>query len=122
MQARAAETSAHLHHLATTECWDLLLLSLRECKIVELLSMALGQLLGFLDLLLNLRDLLGDLASFQLSLRCLRALGKKCDVLLEPGARVLRSAPDFIVPAILDHLEISDQLETGTVRLYARFA
>jgi hypothetical protein len=122
LQARAAETSAHLHHLATTECWDLLLLSLREGKIVELLSMALGQLLGFLDLLLNLRDLLGHLASFQLSLRCLRALSKESDVLLEPGAGVLGSAPDFIVPTTLDHLEVSYQLETGTVRLYTRFA
>jgi hypothetical protein len=111
-----------LHHLATTESWDLLLLSLRKGKIVELLSMALRKLLGFLDLLLNLRDLLGDLASFQLSLRGLRALGKEGDVLLEPGAGVLGSAPDFILPAILDHHEVSDQLETGTVRLNMRFA
>jgi hypothetical protein len=124
VKASAAESSAsaHLHHLATTVCWDLLLLSLREGKIVELLSMALRQLLGFLDLLLNLRDLLRDLASFQLSLRGLRALGKEGDVLLEPGAGVLGSAPDFILPAILDHHEISDQLETGTVRLNMRSA
>ena len=84
--------------------------------------MALRQLLGFLDLLLNLRDLLGYLTSFQLSLRGLLALCKEGDVLLEPGAGVLGSAPDFIVPTILDHLEVSDQLEAGTVRLYARFA
>lgn len=84
--------------------------------------MTLGQLLGFLDLLLNLLDLLGDLASSQLSLRGLLALGKKGDILLEPGAGVLGSAPDFIVPAILDHLEVSYQLETGTPRLNMRFA
>jgi hypothetical protein len=49
-------------------------------------------------------------------------LGKEGDILLEPGAGVLGSAPDFIVPAILDHLEVSYQLEAGTVRLYTRFA
>jgi len=46
----AAENSAattHLHHLATSVSWDLLLLlllliSLRKGEIVELLSMALG--------------------------------------------------------------------------------
>jgi hypothetical protein len=84
--------------------------------------MALGQLLGFLDLLLNLLDLLGDLASSQLSLRGLLAFGKEGDVLLEPGAWVLGGAPDFILPAILDHLKVSDQLETGTPRLNMRFA
>jgi hypothetical protein len=50
------------------------------------------------------------------------ALGKEGDVLLEPSAGVLGGAPDFILPAILDHHEVSDQLETGTVRLNTRFA
>ena len=85
-------------------------MSLRKCKIVELLSVAQGQRLGFFDLLHNLADLLGDLASFQLSLRCLIALVKQGDVLLDPSAGVLGSAPDFILPAILDHHEVSDQL------------
>lgn len=84
--------------------------------------MALGQLLGFLDLLLNLLDLLGDLTSSQLSLRGLLALGKEGDVLLEPGAGVLGSAPDFILPAILDHLKVSDHLEASAPSLNMRFA
>ena len=81
--------------------------------------MALGQLLGFLDLLLNLLDLLRDLSPLELSLRCLCPLGKEGDILLEPSAGILGRAPDFIVPAILDHFEISDQLETGTIGLDA---
>ena len=97
----------------------LLLLSLRKGEIVELLSMALGQLLGFLDLLLNLLDLLRDLSPLELSLRCLCPLGKEGDILLEPSAGVLGGAPDFVQPATLDHVEISNQLETGTVRLDA---
>jgi hypothetical protein len=44
---------------------------------------------------------------------------KKGDVLLEPSGGILGRAPDFIVPAILDHFEISDQLETGTIGLDA---
>jgi hypothetical protein len=44
--------------------------------------------------------------------------GKEGDVLLNPSAGVLRGAPDFIMPAILDLLEVSNQLEMGTVSLY----
>jgi hypothetical protein len=105
-----------LHHLATAGSLHLLL-SLRKGKIVEYLIVALGQCLCILDLLHNLIDLLGNLASFQLPLRSLLALGKEGDILLEPSAGVLGSAPHFIHPAILDHLEISYQLETGTVSL-----
>ena len=124
MKASTSKTSAatHLHHLAATEGWDLLLLSLGKGKIVELCSMALGQLLGFFDLLLNLQDLLGDLASLKMSLRGLYPLCKEGDVLLEPCPGVLGSAPDFIVPAILNHHEVSDQLEAGAICLYTRFA
>ena len=94
-------------------------MSLRKNEIVELLPVALGQVLGFLDLLLNLLDLLRDISPLELSLRCLCPLGKKGDVLLEPSVGILGGAPDFILPAILDHFKISDQLETGTVRLNA---
>jgi hypothetical protein len=121
LQASAAETSAatHLHHLATAASWDLLLLllSLRKSEIVELLTVELGKLLGFLDLLLNQLDLLWYLASFQLSLRSLLTFVKEGDVLLEPSSGVLGSAPDIILPAILHHIVVSDQLETGTVFL-----
>jgi hypothetical protein len=111
-----------LHQLSTTGTWHLLLFSLRNIEIVEFLSVALGQVPSFLYLLLNLIDLLGHFTSLQLSLRSLLPLGKEGDVLLEPSAGVLRGAPDFILPAILDHHEVSDQLETGTVRLNTRFA
>lgn len=87
---------------------------MRKSEIVELLSVEQGQLLSFLDLLLNQLDLLWYLASFQLSLRSLLTLGKEGDVLLEPSGGVLGSAPDIILPAILDHIVVSDQLETGT--------
>ena len=105
-----------MHHLGTAANWHLLL-GLRKGEIVEYLIVALGQCLCFLDLLHNLIDLLGDFASFQLPLRGLLALGKQGDVLLEPSAGVLGIAPHFIHPAVLDHLEVSDQLETGTVSL-----
>jgi hypothetical protein len=66
LKASAAETSAatHLHNLATAASWDLLLMSLSKSEIVEFLSVELGQLLGFLDLLLNQLDLLCYLSSF----------------------------------------------------------
>jgi hypothetical protein len=98
-----------------------MLLSLRKSEIVEMLSMTLGELLRSLDLFENLIDLLGNLTPLQLSLRGLYALGKEGDVLLEPSAGILRSAPDFIHPAILDHLEVSYQFEAGTVRLNTRY-
>jgi len=120
MQAGTTENFADatlLHHLATTVSWHLLLWCLWKCIIEELLSLTLGQLLASLILFLNLFDLLGNLVSFKLSLRGLLTSGKEGDVLLNPSAWVLRSAPDFIMPAILDHLEVSYQLETGTVSL-----
>jgi hypothetical protein len=98
-----------------------MLLSLRKSEIVEMLSVKLSELLRSLDLFENLIDLLGNLTSLQLSLRGLSALGKEGDVLLEPSAGILGSTPDFIHPAILDHLEVSYQFEAGTVRLNTRY-
>jgi hypothetical protein len=80
------------------------------------------QFLSSLGLHLNPLDLLSHLTSLQLPLRSLFALGKEGDVLREPSAGVLGSAPDFIHIAIVYHLVISDQLETGTIRLDTRFA
>ena len=74
-------------HKLSTGSWHLLL-SLRKGKIIELLSVALGQFLGLFDLFHNLIDLFGDLASLQFSFRSLLALGKEGDVLLEPSSGV----------------------------------
>lgn len=81
-----------------------------------------GQLVAFGDLLNNLIDLHGDLTSFEVSQRGLLALIKEGNVLFDPSAWVLRFAPYCVMPVILDHLVVSDQYETRTVRLLTFFA
>ena len=76
--------------------------------------MSLSQILSFLDLFDNLIHLLVNLTPLKLSLRGLLSLLEESDILFKPSARVIRNSPDLILPAILDHVKISDKLEACT--------